>query len=417
MIDSDDSVADFGRKGSGRIEETQRNVLLALCKLGVSITYDEFARHELISGLDGFGPRLDDAAINRLRMAIESTFAFRVGKEFFRDLLSDQAQLNRFHPVRNYLGALVWDHTPRIDTWLIDLAGAKDTAYVRAVSRLMLVAAARRVRRPGAKFDEMPIIEGDQGCEKSSALAAIAVREEWFTDDLPLGTDTKKLIEATAGKWIVEAGELKGMNKSDVAALKSCLSRRIDESRMSYDHKNTVRQRQFIVIGTTNETDGYLKDPTGNRRFWPVRVERFDLERLRADRDQLWAEAANAEAAGESIRLAPELWTDAAIEQEARRVKDPMFHALDAALGTITGKVRIVDVWSLLGHEPGKPTQDQMTRLGNVMRELGFEHAQRRFSGSKPVGAYVRGTEAERDVELFVEVDQFDNVRIVGRAE
>jgi predicted P-loop ATPase len=142
-----------------------------------------------------------------------------------------------------------------------------------------------------------------QGTDKSSGLRALAFNDDWFTDDLPLGSDTRRFMEATAGKWLVEAGELKGMGRGDVAALKACLSRQRDEARMAYGHKNARVARQFVIIGTTNETEGYLRDATGNRRFWPVRIQRFDLARLRADRDQLWAEAAEAEALGESISL------------------------------------------------------------------------------------------------------------------
>jgi predicted P-loop ATPase len=204
--------------------------------------------------------------------------------------------------VTNYLDALVWDGVPRIDRWLVDLAGADDTPYVRAASRAMLVAAVRRVRQPGCRFDVMPILEGPQGCCKSAALRILA-GDVWFTDDFPL-SDTRRLIEATAGKWIVEAAELRCMGAGDVAALKACLSRPHDEARMAYQREVTRAPRSFVIVGTTSATEPYLRDPSGNRRFWPVRVQRFDLARLAEVRDQLWAEAGIAEAAGESIHLA-----------------------------------------------------------------------------------------------------------------
>jgi predicted P-loop ATPase len=204
--------------------------------------------------------------------------------------------------VTDYLNALVWDGVPRLDRWLVDLAGAEDSAYVRAVSRAMLVAAVRRARHPGCRFDQMPVIEGPQGCGKSRALAVLAVEDAWFSDFLPLADgDVRKLIEATHGKWIVEASELAGMSRSDSAALKSFLSRPADEARMAYQRTPTRVPRHFMVVGTTGATD-YLRD-TGNRRFWPVRVVRFDLARLAEIRDQLWAEAAIAEAAGEALDL------------------------------------------------------------------------------------------------------------------
>lgn len=395
---------DFERSKKGELYHSQANVRLALRKLGVSVSLDEFSRHELISGLDGFGPRVDDAAMRELRLLIDERFTFRLGKEFFLDVVSRQAWRNRFHPVRDYLAGLKWDGTCRIDEWLIN-AGAPDTIYVRAVSRLVLIAAVRRVRQPGVKFDEMPILESKQGTNKSSALRVLAVRDEWFTDDLPLDGDTKHLIEQTGGKWLVEAGELKGMSKGDVAKLKACLSRQVDEARLAYGHKNTIAPRQFVVIGTTNETEDYLKDTTGNRRFWPVRIEQFDLARLRRDRDQLWAEAAFAEAHAESIRLSPHLWGDAASEQDERRVEDPMVPILAGVLGDLTGKLRVTDALRIVGVD-GKATQDQAQRLGVAMRDLGWERAQRRADGEK-VYWYVRGAEHERGSEIVLEVSAF----------
>lgn len=204
--------------------------------------------------------------------------------------------------VTAYLDSLVWDGVPRIDRWLVDLAGSEDTPYVRAASRAMLVAAVRRARQPGCRFDPMPVLEGPQGCGKSSALRILA-GDGWFTDDFPL-SDTLRLIEATAGKWIVEAAELRYMGAGDVAALKACLSRPHDEARMAYRREVTRVPRSFVIVGTTSAPEPYLRDPSGDRRLWPVRVQRFDLARLTEVRDQLWAEAGIAEAAGESIHLA-----------------------------------------------------------------------------------------------------------------
>ena len=206
--------------------------------------------------------------------------------------------------VRDYLDALVWDGSPRIERWLIDYAGADDTPYVRAVSSAALITAVRRVRQPGCTLDEMLVLEGPQGAGKSRALRTLAIDDDWVTDELPL--TQQQFVETLAGKWIVEASELQGMDKRDIAAFKACLSRSSDELRRPHQLKVSRVPRQSVIIGTTNETDGYLRDATGNRRFWSVRVQRFDLERLRADRDQLWAEAAAIEAQGCPVHFARE---------------------------------------------------------------------------------------------------------------
>jgi len=398
--------ADFLRDKAGHPYNTQWNIEVAIRKLNVQLRYDEFSGDEIVEGLTGYGPRFDDAALRNLRLKIDATWRFLPGRELFADVTSNIAWRNRFHPVRDTLSSLAWDQEPRIERWLIDYAGAPDTPYVRAVSRIVLVAACRRIRQPGAKYDEMLILETPlQGTEKSSALRILAFNDDWFTDDLPLGSDTRRFMESTAGKWIVEAGELKGMGRGDVAALKACLSRQRDEARMAYGHKNKRVARQFVIIGTTNETEGYLRDATGNRRFWPVRVQRFDLARLRADRDQLWAEAAEAEALGESIRLDPRLYEAASLEQEARLTgDDPIIDLLHRALGARTGKLRVSDAYLICGIEPGKANQDQITRFGRAIRELGWERQRRRFDGSLQY-AYVKGTTTEREVELIVEYD------------
>jgi len=396
---------DFLLDKHGRPFNNQWNIEVAIRKLNVLLRYDEFSGDEIIEGLSGYGPRFDDPATVNLRLKIDSSYHFLPNKELFRDVTANVARNNRFHPVRDYLSTLAWDQEPRIERWLIDYAGAPDTPYVRAVSRIVLVAACRRIRNPGAKYDEMLILESAQGTDKSSGLRALSANEDWFTDDLPLGTDTRRFMESTAGKWIVEAGELKGMGKSDVAALKACLSRQRDEARMAYGHKNTRVARQFVIIGTTNETEGYLRDATGNRRFWPVRITRFNLEKLRADRDQLWAEAAEAEALGESIRLNPELYAAAAAEQEARLAgDDPLVDVLHRALGTRTGKLRVSDAYLICGIEAGKANQDQIARFGKAIRELGWERQRRRFEGQLQY-AYVKGTADQREVELLVEYD------------
>lgn len=388
------TVANFRCNEHGKPHPDQGNIRVALQKLGVELRYDAFQDRMLIAGLPGFGPHLDDAAVRRLWLLIEERFQFRPGKDYFWSVVEDTARQASFHPVRDYLGGLKWDGTPRIDRWLSEYGGAADTEYTRAVGRLMLVAAVRRIRRPGCKFDEMVIFESAQGTNKSSALAIMAVRDEWFTDDLPLDRDTKVIIERLAGKWIVEAAELKGSRKAEVEHIKSFLSRRQDKARMAYARMPVEVPRQCIIVGSTN-SDQYLRDATGNRRFWPVRVERFDLAALRRDRDQLWAEAAAAEAAGEAIRLDPALWAMAAEQQEQRRVEDPFVDTLARALGDRTGKIHAAAVWDILGIPAGQQTQAHSERMGEAMRLLGWERKRLRFGGEPQYG-YVRGSEAER---------------------
>jgi Virulence-associated protein E len=185
----------------GEIFKTAANICVALLKLGVTLRYDRFADRMLINGLPDFGPVLEDAALDRLWLILDRRFRLRPTKDLLRTVVSDVARLNGFHPVRDYLDGLRWDGVKRIDRWLVDYGGAEDTEYSHSVSALMLVAAVRRVRRPGCKFDEMVVIENeDQGTDKSTMLATLAVRDDWFSDDLPLNISGKQVVESLRGR-------------------------------------------------------------------------------------------------------------------------------------------------------------------------------------------------------------------------
>lgn len=161
---------------------------------------------------------------------------------------------------------------------------------------------------------------------------------------------------------------------------------------MAYDRREREVPRQCVIIGTTNDSR-YLRDTTGNRRFWPVAVEGFDIDALRRDRDQLWAEAAAREAEGAPIRLDSDLWADAEAEQDDRRVEEPFYERLHDVLGVEgDGKVKAIDVWRIVGRLPGQRTQDDNERLGDAMRRLGFDRSKRRFGLPNPEHCYIRGS-------------------------
>jgi predicted P-loop ATPase len=368
------------------------------------LRHDQFADRNLIEGLGGFGHVLDDAAVDRLWLTFERRFKLNPNVELMFKVVTDTARLNSFHPVRNYLDGLSWDGVQRIDRWLTIYGGADDSNFVREIGALLLVAAVRRVRQPGCKFDEMVVLESpDQGTNKSSALAALAGRDEWFTDDLPLGCDGRQMIEALRGRWIVEASELSGMRRADVERLKAFLSRQTDHGRMAYAKLPTDAPRQCVIVGTTNAEE-YLRDPTGNRRIWPVRVKRFDVAALDRDRDQLWAEAAARERDGVSIRLGPALWKRAGEEQSQRLTVDPFYETLKQYIGGDEfndAKISSMTVWTILGVSPGQQTQDMNRRLGEAIRRVGWRRAN--SSGlikikGKLVMGYVRGNEPRREV-------------------
>lgn len=405
-VSGDDGLT---RDGNGTVIVNAENIAAAVKALGIRLSYDEFRATPTIKRLKGHGPALDDHALRRLYILMETDFGFRPSRQFFEDVVLDIAYQNRFNPVADYLDwEIAWDGKPRLDTWLRDYAGAKDTAYVRAVSAMVLIAAVRRIRSPGAKFDEMLILESEeQGLGKSSLIAALAVRPEWFTDSLPLNAPDKIIMESMAGKWIAEVAELAGMKKGEVERIRSQLSRQSDRARMAYGRLTEERQRSFIMIGTTNASANapYLADIDGNRRFWPIEVGHCDVAGFIAMRDQIWAEAAAREEAGESIRLPEELWQAAGREQHARAIGNAFTDRLAPMLGRKEGIIRSDDAWNLLGI-PLAQRDSNAGKFGKAMSGLGWKRQQRRLKrGADREPCYVKGTSGrllvvERDNDL-----------------
>ena len=368
------------------------NAYLALDKMGVRVNYDEFAGRYNVKGLPGFGPRLEDAGFTRLRLEVEKRFGINYAKDRWIDIVTDHARRHAVHPVREYLDGLCWDGQPRLDRWLIDYGGAEDNPYVRTVGALVLIAAVRRVRHPGVKFDQMLVLEGPQGSGKSSALAILAVKESWFTDEMLWDTDTRTLMERFTGRWIIEAAELNGMRKTEVEKFKAILSRQIDSSRVAYGRMTTELPRQCVIFGTTNNNK-YLNDMTGNRRVWPVKVGFFNLDLLRRDRDQIWAEVSKREQSGQAIELPKHLWAVAAEQQNQRVVIDPFEQIIFGPLLELDGFVQSENVWKMLGlADQAKRTQLNNKRLNEVMTRHGWSHTQKRIGGQRPYG-YMKGVE------------------------
>lgn len=393
---------------NGGILDRPHNIRLAVRLLGVSLSYDSFRGWPRIEGLpDGFGPALDDAALDRLWLTIEERFQYRSSRTLFDTVVSDMCMLNRYHPVLDYFDALPeWDGVPRIDGWLANYAKAEDTPYTRAVGALVLVAAVRRVKQPGVKFDEMLILESaEQGFSKSTLIEAMAVNDDWFSDSVPLNADDKVMIERSSGKWICEIGELQGMRKGEVERIRAQLSRRYDRARLAYARLPVEIPRQSILIGSTNADKNapYLADINGNRRFWPVEVGRCDVEAFVRDRDQIWAEAALREASGASIRLSQDLWAEAGREQSARAIGNAFEDVLGPFLVEREGIIWSSDAWRLLGI-PVERRDSQTGKFGKAMKALGWERRNLRRDGTQ-AWAYVKGDSHRR---LIVREDQFD---------
>lgn len=224
-----------------------------------------------------------------------------------KDAILAVAAERSYHPIKEYLDHLSeWDGIDRVETLLIDYFNATDNSYTRAVTRKMMVAAVARIYHPGTKFDSVLILNGPQGIGKSTFFAKLA--GDWFSDSLTL-TDMKDKAgpEKLQGYWILELGELAGMRKTDVEVVKSFISRSDDKYRASYGVNVESHPRQCIIVGSTNAESGFLRDVTGNRRFWPVRIsgdgKRKAWQMSVYDIEQIWAETLVLYAKGEKLYL------------------------------------------------------------------------------------------------------------------
>ncbi|TPQ46736.1 P-loop ATPase, partial [Prosthecomicrobium hirschii] len=312
----------------------------------------------------------------------------------------------RVHPVRDYLRALRWDGVPRLERWTLDYLGADDTALARAFGSLWMISAVARVMRPGAKVDHMLILEGPQGARKSSALKTLA-GADWFTDELA-EIGSKDAAQQMRGIWIIEIAELDAIGRAEVSRIKAFLTRTVDRYRPPYERYVVEVPRQCVFAGSVNP-DTYLRDETGNRRFWPVRCGRIDLVALARDRDQLWAEAVARFDAGAIWWLDdPALIAAASAEQEARYQSDAWDDLIEAWLTTETRRVNRgyngYDDWrhetveraspladvsvgeilrEAIGIEPGRWTKFDQMRVAAYLKANGWERYQRRLGDAR----------------------------------
>lgn len=233
------------------------------------------------------------------------------------DCVSRVARDNPSHPVRDWLSGLTWDGRKRLTHWLPDYLGAEGpAAYLEAIGPAFLISAVARVFKPGCQADHVLTFEGPQGSGKTSAVRILG--RPWITEGLP-DLANKDAALHLAGVWLVELSELAAVRRTDsIEHVKAFLTRAVDRYRPPYGRRTVDIPRQCIFIATTNEA-AYLRDPTGNRRFWPVRCGSIDLEAIERDREQLWAEAVQRYEAGAPWHLSSELAELAATEQEARR--------------------------------------------------------------------------------------------------
>jgi len=378
---ADDCIKD----GNGRIIPNVANTLIALRaapELAGAFAFDAMLQAPVLmqalpaapngepAGGGPFPRPVRDADVSQLQEWLQHYGMPRVAKDTTHQAVDQRAQERAFHPVRDYLDGLKWDGRQRLEAWLQYYLGAEPSVYASGVGRLFLVAMVARVYAPGCKADHMLVLEGEQGVGKSRACRTLA--GQWFSDALPDLHDKKDAAQHLRGKWLAEVAELSAIGRADAEALKAFISRPEEKYRPSYGRKEVVEPRQCVFIGTTNKRV-YLRDETGARRFWPVKVGRIDIAALTRARDQLFAEAVHLYRAG------AKWWPDGEFEREHAKPEQEARYDADAWEQKILSyienlsRVRVTDIAvEALGLEIGRVGTIEQRRISSVLIAYGW---------------------------------------------
>lgn len=379
VFEDDSWLEDLEADKKGNYLSSLTNIRLILehdPRLRGMLRRDEFNHMDVIVGpvpwrtprnkFDQFWKNSDDAC---LRCYLESIPWKINGVQKIYDALESVLEGNKYHPIRDYLNSQVWDGTPRLDTLFIDYLGAPDTELIRIMTRKAFTAAVARVMQPGTKFDYVIVIIGAQGIGKSTILKKMG--RDWFSDSF-IKVDGKEAMEQLQGAWIMEIGELAGLKKAEVESIKDFISKDVDTFRVAYGRKNEKFPRQTVFFGTTNE-ENFLRDATGNRRFWPVTTDKSKIAKniwedlTENEIGQLWAEAVQRYKEGEPLYLPEDL------ERQARDLQDQ--HAeVDERKGLIEEflNIKLPAEWENKTIEERRAyilQRDEISAVGNAVRE------------------------------------------------
>lgn len=336
-------------KYKGRNKELENSVWNLMLILMNDPDFANFAFNEMTGRVQVTGPMpwsrpegnpyWRDADSAHLRILLDNRYTV-FSERNIQDCFTKAADLRRFHPVRDYLDALPeWDGVSRIEFLFQRCFDAEDNAYVRAVARKVFAAAVARIYVPGIKFDSIPVFDGAQGIGKST-LFKILAGPEFYSETLSLtDMNDKAGAEKLQGFWIVEIGELAGMKKADIEKVKAFLSTSDDKYRPSYGRVVESHPRQSVIIATVNGERGYLRDVTGNRRFWIVKCRQKAAERRFSftdeERDQIWAEAIHIWKNGEKLYLEGELAAESEKAQRSAMEADDRLGMVEQYLDTL----------------------------------------------------------------------------------
>lgn len=385
-----------------RDEENVLRVLATQPDLVGLVRYNEFASELMLwRPIPGTGipeavaergvPRpWADTDTTAVQAYIQSTALSGVGRDKVEAAIALHAHRHgRYHPVRDYLQGLKWDGRKRLHGWLADYLGAHDKGqpdeFISEVGLRWMISAVARIMEPGCQVDHLIVLEGpNQGEGKSTALRVLA-GDANFSDSLPHDLSHKDAKDHTRGKWIIELPELTQFKRNEIETLKAFITRREEVFRPSYGRHEIRAARQCVFAGTTNESE-YLVDTTGNRRFWGVAIGDIDLDALKQDRDQLWAEAVHLYRARERWHLDRRMEQVAAMEAGKRMSTDPWAVPIiellktDRRLGDAS-EVTPGDILSRMDLRESERTPNNAKRVATVLSSLGWRQGRKTMKG------------------------------------
>lgn len=303
--------------------------------------YDEFYNRNFTTCF-GREQHVTDAVYLELFILFQQKYGIdTLAKSNLIDAVDAACAKNTKNQPRDWMNSLKWDGVPRVQSFFIRAMQAEDNEYVRAVSQNFFISQVARIFTPGCKFDNMVILEGGQGTFKSTSLDILGGK--WFSEG-ESNLDNKDFEQALIGRMIVEFAELDQLRKAEDTLIKKKLSCRVDRYRPSYGRVTQDFPRTCIFVGTTN-TDKYIKDTTGGRRYWPIKIELCDIDYIKANRDQFYAEAVELYKQGNTYHEVPESAKD---EQENRRESHPWEEVIGDYLkkNPHVSQMRSIDVWT-----------------------------------------------------------------------
>jgi hypothetical protein len=363
------------------------NTLLSLRaapELADALAYDELLRAAMLvedlpltadakpAGCDPLPRPVLDEDVTQLQEWLQWNGLAKIGRDIVHQAVDRRAREFPFHRLRDWLDGLEWDGASRLDKWLTYYLGAEGSPYHAAIGKMFLIAMVARVFEPGCKADYVVILQGAQGELKSAACRVLG--GEYFSDNIP-DIRSKDASQHVRGLWLIELPELSALSRADVEAWKAFITRTTERYRPFYGRRETIEPRQCSFIGTTNQHE-YLRDETGNRRFWPALIGRIDLDALIHDREQLFAEAVHCYRIGERWWPARQFEREfIAPEQEARFEVDVWEPVIAEWLNMVTrNRVLVSDVGKeALGFlSTSQIGTGEARRIRNVLHRLGW---------------------------------------------